>query len=67
MYPVDLNQVFLDGTIGSRLGPAEGGSIGANPGEGDIGSFGDIDAEDIDELGYGLPYCLPRTVEEPRR
>lgn len=55
MYPINLDHVFLDGAIGSRLRPAQRGSIGANAGEGNIGGFGDLDAEDIDEFGHGSP------------
>jgi hypothetical protein len=52
---IDLDQIFLYSFIVARPAPAERGSIRANASETDIGGLGNIDAEDVDELGNGFP------------
>ena len=59
MNAIDLYQVLLDRTIGCWRRPAKSGSIRADARERDIRGFGDIDAEHVDEFGYGFPQSLP--------
>lgn len=62
---IDLDQIFLDRPIREGPRPAERSSIGADAGEADVGGFGNIDTEDVDEFGDGLPDGLPRSMDEP--
>lgn len=65
MNPIDLYKISLYGSIVEWPRPAQGGCIGANAGERDVGRFGHIDAEDIDQFRDWLPQCLPRAMKEP--
>lgn len=67
MYSVDLNQISLYGSSARRPSPAESSCVGAYASKRDIRRLGDIDAEDVDELGDRFPKRLPRSIEKPRK
>lgn len=52
---VNLNQKFLDGAVRRWASPINGGSIGSDSGQRHIGGMGDIDTEDVYQLGNRLP------------
>lgn len=45
---VDLYEVLLDGAVAGWSGPVESRCIDTDTGEGDIGRFGDVDAQYTD-------------------
>ena len=65
MYAIDLYIVLLHWTIACGAGPADGRSIGSYASKANVWWFGNVDAENVDEIRNRLPERLPRPMEKP--
>lgn len=54
IHTINLYKELRDRAISLRSSPVKSCCIFANAGEGDIGSVGDLDSEDMDKLGDWL-------------
>lgn len=59
-YTVDPYEELLHRPARMWPCPVHGGLVNTDVGEHDIGGVWDIDAEDVDQFGHGLPQCLNR-------
>lgn len=60
---IDLYQILLDRAVIRRFGPGESSSICSDTSKRDIGGFGNVNAEDVDQLGHRFPKGLPRAMQ----